>query len=94
MTNMYADRELEEEKKNGRTVEAPPAYDDVPQLRTTTERKLMAKIDWHVLPVLCVLYLWAFLDRYVEFLRLVSGAVQMRALRTGYVVIELVFFLC
>ncbi|KAJ9299963.1 hypothetical protein DTO217A2_8069 [Paecilomyces variotii] len=58
-----SDRELEEEKKNGRTVEAPPAYDDGPQLRTTTERKLMAKIDWHVLPVLCVLYLWAFLDR-------------------------------
>lgn len=90
---MYADRELEEEKKNGRTVEAPPAYDDVPQLRTTTERKLMAKIDWHVLPVLCVLYLWAFLDRYVEFFRLVFGA-DVPALRTGYVVIELVFFLC
>lgn len=35
----------------------------VPQLTTTTERKLMAKIDWHILPVLCVLYLLAFLDR-------------------------------
>ncbi|PGH10127.1 hypothetical protein AJ80_07578 [Polytolypa hystricis UAMH7299] len=32
-------------------------------LATTTERKLMAKIDWHILPVLCVLYLLAFLDR-------------------------------
>ncbi|KAK2801690.1 hypothetical protein FQN50_007603 [Emmonsiellopsis sp. PD_5] len=29
----------------------------------TTEKKLMAKIDFHILPVLCVLYLLAFLDR-------------------------------
>lgn len=29
----------------------------------TTERKLIAKIDWHVLPYLCILYLLAFLDR-------------------------------
>lgn len=29
------------------------------------ERKLMAKIDMRLLPVLCVLYLLAFLDRYV-----------------------------
>lgn len=29
----------------------------------TTERKLMAKIDLHVLPCLCILYLMAFLDR-------------------------------
>ena len=25
----------------------------------------MAKIDWHIVPCLCVLYLLAFLDRYV-----------------------------
>lgn len=36
---------------------------DVPVLIHTTERKLMAKIDWHILPVLSVLYLLAFLDR-------------------------------
>ncbi|CAL5872171.1 uncharacterized protein PFLUO_LOCUS6429 [Penicillium psychrofluorescens] len=36
---------------------------ELPQLTTTTERKLMAKIDWHILPCLCVLYLLAFLDR-------------------------------
>ena len=29
----------------------------------TTERKLLIKIDWHLMPVLCVLYLLAFLDR-------------------------------
>lgn len=27
------------------------------------ERKLMAKIDWHVVPALCVMYVFAFLDR-------------------------------
>lgn len=25
----------------------------------------MAKIDWHIVPCLCVMYLLAFLDRYV-----------------------------
>ena len=29
----------------------------------TTERKLVARIDWHVVPFLCILYLLAFLDR-------------------------------
>ncbi|KAJ5574034.1 uncharacterized protein N7459_008461 [Penicillium hispanicum] len=43
-------------------VDPPPEY-ELPQLTTTTERRLMAKIDWHVLPCLCVLYLLAFLDR-------------------------------
>ncbi|EAS30499.1 MFS transporter [Coccidioides immitis RS] len=36
---------------------------DVPKLTSTTERRLMAKIDLRLLPVLCVLYLLAFLDR-------------------------------
>ncbi|GFN20429.1 putative MFS transporter [Aspergillus tubingensis] len=36
---------------------------DLPPLTTTTERRLMAKIDWHIVPCLCVLYLLAFLDR-------------------------------
>lgn len=31
----------------------------------TTERKLVARIDWHVVPLLCILYLLAFLDRRV-----------------------------
>ncbi|KAM5354266.1 hypothetical protein ACJ41O_000916 [Fusarium nematophilum] len=29
----------------------------------TTDRKLMAKIDFHVIPFLCIMYLLAFLDR-------------------------------
>jgi hypothetical protein len=31
------------------------------------ERKLVNKIDWHVLPFICVMYLLAFLDRYAPF---------------------------
>lgn len=26
----------------------------------------MAKVDWHIVPCLCILYLLAFLDRYVH----------------------------
>lgn len=37
---------------------------DLPLLTKTTERKLMAKVDWHVVPCLCIMYLLAFLDRY------------------------------
>jgi hypothetical protein len=33
---------------------------------STTERKLMAKIDLRVIPVLSILYLLAFLDRCAE----------------------------
>ncbi|BCS03062.1 uncharacterized protein AKAW2_61326A [Aspergillus luchuensis] len=33
------------------------------QYASVNERKLMAKIDWHVVPCLCVMYLLAFLDR-------------------------------
>ena len=29
----------------------------------TTERKLITKIDWQLVPFLCILYLLAFLDR-------------------------------
>lgn len=32
-------------------------------LVTTSERKLMAKVDLHVIPVLAIMYLLAFLDR-------------------------------
>ncbi|DAA77124.1 TPA_exp: putative MFS transporter [Trichophyton benhamiae CBS 112371] len=36
---------------------------ELPQLKNTTERKLMAKIDLYILPMLSILYLLAFLDR-------------------------------
>ncbi|KAF9890929.1 hypothetical protein FE257_005186 [Aspergillus nanangensis] len=45
---------------------------DLPPLTKTTERKLMAKIDWHIVPCLCVMYLLAFLDR-PRLIRFSSG---------------------
>lgn len=53
----------------GPTQAFDPSSDDdqeLPRLTSTTERRLMAKIDWHILPCLCVLYLLAFLDRYEQ----------------------------
>ncbi|KAF1839119.1 MFS general substrate transporter [Decorospora gaudefroyi] len=42
-------------------------YDDAPELVTcpsnTTESKLLTRIDLHVIPFLCIMYLLAFLDR-------------------------------
>jgi hypothetical protein len=35
----------------------------VPCPPNTTERRLVNKIDWHVVPFLCIMYLLAFLDR-------------------------------
>jgi hypothetical protein len=42
-------------------------YSDSPEMvqcpAHTTERKLLTKIDLHVIPFLCIMYLLAFLDR-------------------------------
>ncbi|PKY02320.1 MFS transporter [Aspergillus campestris IBT 28561] len=46
--------EKDAERSTSPSLTAQPAID---------ERKLMAKIDWHVVPALCVMYLFAFLDR-------------------------------
>lgn len=39
------------------------------QFPDINERKVVTKIDIRVVPVLCILYLLAFLDRYVWFSR-------------------------
>ena len=51
---------VREDKAESQVQATPP---DLPPLTTTSEWKLMAKIDWHVVPILCVMYLLAFLDR-------------------------------
>ena len=42
-------------------------YDEAPELVAcpphTTEAKLVTRIDLHVVPFLCIMYLLAFLDR-------------------------------
>lgn len=45
---------VHEQQGNDEIVECPPH---------TTERKLVAKIDLHVVPWLCVMYLLAFLGK-------------------------------
>ncbi|CAG8211087.1 unnamed protein product [Penicillium salamii] len=54
--------ETKEPIDNGES-QASSQTDELPPLTTTTERKLMAKVDWHILPAICILYLLAFLDR-------------------------------
>ncbi|KAL5362759.1 major facilitator superfamily domain-containing protein [Aspergillus floccosus] len=44
-------------------IRARSSSSDLPPLTKTTERKLMAKVDWHIVPCLCIMYLLAFLDR-------------------------------
>jgi hypothetical protein len=39
------------------------------QFPDVNEREIMMKIDSRVIPVLCILYLLAYLDRCVQFLR-------------------------
>lgn len=36
---------------------------DVPELAKTEEIKLLAKIDWRIMPVLCAMFTLAFLDK-------------------------------
>lgn len=55
--------------------EKPPSYDVNPsptsdvevtnssQSPVINESKLVTKIDWHIVPCLCVMYLLSFLDR-------------------------------
>ncbi|KAI2794109.1 hypothetical protein POX_a00699 [Penicillium oxalicum] len=65
-------------------LEPPPEYEQVlPPLTNTTERKLMAKIDWHILPCLCVLYLLAFLDRVNISNAAILGLKEDLHLQTG-----------
>ena len=51
----HADHHVSEESSHDLSVEHP----------TITERKLVLKIDLRILPILCVVYLMAFIDRYV-----------------------------
>ena len=37
--------------------------DELPPLTKTTERKLLWKIDWRLVPIITILYLFAFIDR-------------------------------
>ena len=60
---------VELEKQESKTIEfRDDRKFDLQQIKVN-ERKVLAKIDLRVVPVLCVLSLLAFLDRYVAQLR-------------------------
>lgn len=46
---------------NAAALEAAPAVHEVPVPEGTTERRILTKIDLHVVPFLCIMYLLAFL---------------------------------
>lgn len=50
-----------------RAYETQEVVDYKAQFPNIDERKLVRKIDFRLVPVLCILYLLAFLDRYVSF---------------------------
>ena len=50
----HRDADDDDDDNDNPRIQCPP---------TTTERKLVTKIDWRVVPVLSILYLLAFLDR-------------------------------
>jgi MFS family permease len=68
---MFSKKEKAVESPADYSHSAPPyadnEYDEAPELvqcpAHTTERKLITKIDLHVIPFLCIMYLLAFLDR-------------------------------
>ncbi|KAJ5775706.1 uncharacterized protein N7511_000717 [Penicillium nucicola] len=55
--------DFKEPLDNGESQSSSQHDNELPPLTSTTERRLMAKVDWHILPCLCILYLLAFLDR-------------------------------
>ncbi|KAJ6072369.1 hypothetical protein N7467_010454 [Penicillium canescens] len=57
------DPDFKEPIDNGESQSSSQLDNELPPLTSTTERRLMAKVDWHILPCLCILYLLAFLDR-------------------------------
>ena len=44
-------------------------YDETDESFIKNDRKLVSKIDWHLLPWICLLYGLALIDRYVQHIR-------------------------
>jgi hypothetical protein len=64
MSSWVADSEKAADTDLSRSVSLS-AVDDG-ELSKVDEAKLLRKIDLHVLPFICVMYLLAFLDRYTS----------------------------
>jgi hypothetical protein len=46
--------------------EAIDEYDENDESFIKSDRKLVSKIDWHLLPWICLLYGLALIDRYIQ----------------------------
>ena len=56
---MMADNDVDETKLEAKA----ESVDELPPLTNTTERKLLWKIDSRLVPIITILYLFAFIDR-------------------------------
>ena len=58
---------MDEKDEKHRAVPPPPkGYEGgQPEIDRAKERKLVRKLDFHIIPVVMLLYLLSFLDRYV-----------------------------
>ncbi|KAI0348409.1 MFS general substrate transporter [Trametopsis cervina] len=75
------------------TVSVPPLYRPEVDVSTVDEKKLMRRIDWHVVPWLAVLYLLNFLDRgNIGNARLYNMQTDLHITDKQYLIALTVFF--
>ena len=58
---------MDDEKEKATAVPPPPkGYEGgSPEIDPVKEKKLVRKLDFHIVPVVMLLYLLSFLDRYI-----------------------------
>ncbi|KAL2362934.1 hypothetical protein RJZ56_004187 [Blastomyces dermatitidis] len=80
---MEVDQERKGDAESGSSCVVVQDLDLDATLVNTTERRLMTKIDLHLLPVLCVLYLLAFLDRVNISNAVIFGLKEELGIKSG-----------
>ncbi|KAI9827522.1 MAG: hypothetical protein M1832_004872 [Thelocarpon impressellum] len=82
-----------EEDKSLSLTEQPPYPNEPEPIDPEAERRLRIKCDWHVLPILCVLYLLSFLDRVnIGNARIEGLEKELKMSGSDYNVASLIFF--
>jgi hypothetical protein len=65
---------IEKEDRNDNHVSEQSSRNEEAEQLSISENTLLWKIDLRILPILCVVYLMAFIDRYVLSRALLCGA--------------------